>query len=127
LPAEIYLIAWERETLPMTRLQTIALLGSWIAALGIVDGAGAATITITGVPFSTPSQGVGAFPGYGTDINKNNVVNFSTSGGSVWPSGLRDTTNGTAWRVEGNTIASAVFSNVANYEIDWYFNGAESG
>jgi hypothetical protein len=102
----------------MTRLRTIAILSTWIAALGMMEGATAGTITITGSPFN--SDGVGSFPGYGNLINQNNVVNFS-------PSGLSDPTAGAAWRLHGNITPGVVLSNLANYVVDWYFNGAESG
>jgi hypothetical protein len=96
-----------------------ALVALCVSALSSISASHAATITITGSPFGT--DGIGAFPGYGTAIQKNNVVNF-------FPSRLFDLTfTGTPWRLEGNTTPGVVLSNVPKYEIDWYFSGAESG
>jgi hypothetical protein len=91
-------------------MKTISAFGAALAlsaAAAIPSGvAHAATINITGSSYS---------PGYGTSIDKNNVVGFG-------PSGLSDPTNGAAWKAGGS-----VTSNVAYYAVDWYFNGAESG
>jgi hypothetical protein len=55
------------------------------------------------------------FPGYGSTVTKNNVINYD-------PSGIVDKKGGIAWHMNG-----AVISKVDNYAIDWYFSGAESG
>jgi hypothetical protein len=80
----------------------------------------AATVTITGAKFG--EDGVVSFPGYGSSSHKNNVVNFL-------PSGVFDLSpwSGSEWRTEGRNTGSAVISNVEQYKIDWYFNGAEAG
>lgn len=90
------------------------------AALAVLAGTGAqaGTVTITGAPFG--SDGIAPFQGYGSSVNKHNVVNF-------WASGISDPTGGAAWLTQGDTTPSAVKSNVSNYAVDWYFNGAESG
>jgi len=86
-------------------LRLSLLLGTLFAA-----GQGhASSITITGAPLGS------AFSGYGAAIGKNNVVEFA-------PSGISDPLHGAGWWIGGN-----VLSNVPNYAIDWYFNGAESG
>lgn len=96
----------------------LVLLALSASILVASDEAQSATITITGSPFG--QNGTGSFTGYGTSIGKNNVVNFA-------PSGLRDPTNLKPWVTQGNSGSSGVTSNVSNYEVDWYFNGAESG
>ena len=88
------------------------------AGLAIASGAQASTVAITGSSFGT--DGVGSFVGYGTSINKNNVVGYG-------PSKLSDPYKGSAWLTEGKSKSSAVFSTVPNYQVSWYFVGAESG
>jgi hypothetical protein len=87
----------------------------WLLPLEIAE---ASSVTITGSRFGT--GGVVNFPGYGTAVDKNNVVNFG-------PSGIRDSTRGSGWRAEGKHTSSAVIANVPEYAVDWYFAGAESG
>lgn len=70
----------------------------------------AAVVSITGDAFDASS-----FPGYGTSVGVNNVVNFG-------PSGLLDTTRGRGWFQDASLNVSA-----SSYQIDWYFAGAESG
>jgi hypothetical protein len=80
-----------------------------LAALAIPAGtAAAATIEITGNTYS-------GFPGYGNSLNVNNVVNAPGSG-------LTASFGPNPWKYGGS-----VLSEVAYYEVDWYFNGAESG
>jgi hypothetical protein len=100
---------------PRTAPLVAALCACSLLPLGIAH---AATVEITGAKFNT--NGVVQFPGYGSAIEKNNVVGFS-------PSGLSDPTNGAGWRAQGNTTSSAVIANVPDYAVDWYFVGAESG
>jgi hypothetical protein len=83
-----------------------------------LDIANASSVVITGSQFGT--GGVVSFPGYGTSIDRNNVVNFGASG-------LSDSTNGAGWRAQGKKTSSAVIANVPEYAVDWYFLGAESG
>jgi hypothetical protein len=86
-------------------LRLLVLTGTFFAAC---QGQ-ASSIAITGVPLGS------GFSGYGSAIGKHNVVEFG-------PSGISDPLHGAGWRIGGN-----VLSNVSNYAIDWYFNGAESG
>lgn len=90
------------------------------ACLALPAIANADTVTVTGAAFGT--NGVPAFPGYGTGINNNNVVNSPASG-------LVDVNNGTTWRAVGDdpVTPAQVTSNIAGGLIDWYFVGAESG
>ena len=60
------------------------------------------------------------FPGYGTAIDKNNVVNFVLRASAILPMAP-------GWRAQGTTTSSAVIANVPHYAVDWYFVGAESG
>ena len=83
-----------------------------------LDIAHAATVEITGAKFGT--NGIVQFPGYGSAIDKNNVVGTTASG-------LSDPTKGAGWRTQGNSTSSAVIANVPTYAVDWYFVGAESG
>ena len=69
----------------------------------------ASVIDITGGAF-------GAFPGYsGSNMNKNNVINYD-------PAGIEDNKGGSAWHIGG-----AVLSKIPYFAVDWYFSGAESG
>src|SRR5262245_26878464 len=87
-------------------LVATAICGS---ALLASDATYAASIDITGGSF-------GAFPGYsGSNITKNNVINYD-------PSGIDDNKGGSAWHIGGAVIAKIPF-----FAVDWYFNGAESG
>jgi hypothetical protein len=95
-----------------------ALAAACALSLLPLDFANAASVTVTGSRFG--KDGVVAFPGYGTSIDRNNVVNFG-------PSGISDSTRGSGWRTEGITTSSAVIANVSDYTVDWYFAGAESG
>ena len=96
-------------------LAKAALCACWLLPLDIAN---ASSVVITGSQFG--KDGVVKFPGYGTAIDKNNVVNFG-------PSGLSDSTKGAGWRAEGQKTSSAVIANVPQYAVDWYFAGAESG
>jgi hypothetical protein len=69
-----------------------------------IGAASAATIEISGAPL-----------GGNVNLGQNDVVNYI-------PSGIFDRTNGAAWKQGGS-----VSSTVASYNIDWFFNGAESG
>jgi hypothetical protein len=92
-----------------------ALCAFALLPLGIAN---AATVQITGAKFG--KDGIVQFPGYGTAMDKNNVVGSGSSG-------LSDPTQGAGWRTQGDSTSSAVISNVPTYSIDWYFAGAESG
>ena len=93
-------------------------IGAMCAVAVFVSDARASSVTITGTPFGT--DGVGAFSGYGSSVNKHNVVGYG-------PSGISDPYGGAGWRTQGTTTSSAVFSNLPYFAVDWYFNGAESG
>ncbi|MFT3731286.1 MAG: hypothetical protein QM780_07655 [Hyphomicrobium sp.] len=78
------------------------------AALSVMsawtDGVWAATASITGSSL-----------GANVNLDQNDVVNFAASG-------IFDLNNGSTWKQGG-----AVSSTVSSYNVDWYFNGAESG
>lgn len=92
----------------LVSLSSIAVL----SAAAPLAGALAATIEITGTPYEIQ---------YGTPIGKNNVV---TNQFAPNPAGIYDFTGrrNTPWLAGGT-----VLSEVSDYYVDWYFNGAESG
>ena len=87
------------------RLVASVLLSSSIVGL-TVGGVQAGIVDISGVP-------IGAFPGFGTVSNQNNVINSGTSG---------------VTGVDSSTFKTggAVTTTLPSYNVDWYFAGAES-
>jgi hypothetical protein len=65
----------------------------------------ATTVSLDGNSF-------GGFPGYGTSLAKNNVVNYGLPG-LYGPSGLWDATRGAAWK-GGGTVSTTL----SHYDVD---------
>lgn len=84
------------------------LLGSSL----LVGGVQANTINISG---ATPP-----FPGYGTAIGQNNVVNSGLSG-------VTDSHSGTTFLGSATGNPAVVTTSLPLYNVDWYFVGSESG
>ena len=85
----------------------------------------AMNVSITGSSFG--SDGVPAFPGYGTGAGNNNVIN--TAAFPVPGSQVTDPTGaGTTFRAEGIITPGTVSSTLGGaYFVDWFFVGSESG
>lgn len=105
------------------RIAGLPMAGVLGACMALATSAGAATINITGVSYAT--AGI-SFPGYGSSVNQHNVVTTSNNPSS----GITDKTGGQAWKIQGShsgQSSAVLFGFSGQYDIDWYFNGAESG
>ena len=99
------------------------LLGSTFLGLSL-GAAQAITLTFGGGPVTSPP-----FPGYGTTVGKNNVINSPLSGNSVTdpPASLMGRPSmGTVG--SNHAVATVGGCNSSHgYKVDWYYIGAESG
>ena len=91
---------------------------------GILFGASFLALSITGATAATVSISGGlpalAFPGYGAAIPLNNVVNNSAVTDPGLPGALYLGTT-------ANGPAVVSYAGVGQYQVDWYYLGAESG
>jgi hypothetical protein len=118
--------ALEIVNMGVARAFSTFLVGSTFLALSL-GSAHAISLTFGGGPVTSPP-----FPGYGTTVGKNNVIDHGLSGASVSdPTDIGSTFVGTVG-ISPNPVTPAVATvggvdSSHGYKVDWYYIGAESG